>query len=155
MWEDGLLWMNRAAVARAGVSADFAIREFITAARADPGVLRVDQVRTLAREDTVKNAVVRRWYHMIPPDMPVEVVVTLKPHYVWGNLPIAMHGQPSDDDAHVPIIFYGAPFKPGSYRDMTRVVDMAPTLAAALGLAPTERVDGQVLRAALRSAGPN
>lgn len=154
-WEDGLLWVDREAIARAGASADFAIREFMTAARADSGVLRVDQVRNLAQGDTVKDAVVRRWYHMIPPDLPVGVVVTLKPHYVWGDLPIAMHGQPSDDDAHVPILFYGAPFKRGTYRDMARVVDMAPTLAAALGVAPTERLDGRVLRAALRSAGKN
>lgn len=154
-WEDGTLWVDRAAIARAGASADFAVREFITAARADSGVLRVDLTRALAQQDTTKDAVARRWYHMIPPDLPIEVVVTLKPHYVWGDLPIAMHGQPSDDDAHVPIVFYGAPFKPGSYREWARVVDMAPTLAAVLGLSPTERVDGRVLRAALRSAGSN
>lgn len=154
-WEDATLWVDRAAIARAGASADFAIREFMTAARADPGVLRVDQVRTLAQQDTVRDAAVRRWFHAIPPDMPIEVVVTLKPHYVWGDLPIAMHGQPSDDDAHVPIVLYGAPFKPGTYREHARVVDMAPTLAAVLGVVPTERLDGQVLRAALRSGGPN
>jgi predicted AlkP superfamily pyrophosphatase or phosphodiesterase len=155
VWEDGLLWVNRAAISRAGVSPDFAVREFMTAARADPGVWRVDEVRTLAQQDTVKDPVARRWYHMIPPDLPIEVVVTLKPHYVWENLPIAMHGQPTDDDAHVPIVFYGAPFKQGTYREAARVVDIAPTLAAVLGVVPTERVDGRVLRAAVRSGGSN
>ena len=155
MWEDGVLWVDRPAFSRAGVSADFAVREFVTAARADAGVLRVDQVRTLAQRDTTRDAIARRWYHMIPPDLAVEVVVTLKEHYVWGNFGIAMHGSPHDDDARVPIVFYGAPFKPGLYRDPARVVDMAPTLAAVLGISPTERVDGQVLRAALRSAGTN
>lgn len=154
-WEDGTLWVDRAAIARAGASADFAIREFMTAARADSGVLRVDQARTLGQQDTVRDAVARRWYHMLPPDLPIEVVVTLKPHYVWGNLPIAMHGQPSDDDAHVPIVFYGAPFRPGAYREFARVVDMAPTLAAVLGVSPTEHLDGHVLRAALKSGGSN
>ncbi|HLB34937.1 MAG TPA: alkaline phosphatase family protein, partial [Gemmatimonadales bacterium] len=153
MWEDGVLWVDRPAFSRAGVSADFAVREFVTAARADAGVLRVDQVRTLAQRDTTRDAIARRWYHMIPPDMPIDVVVTLKPHYVWGNYGIAMHGQPSDDDANVPVVFYGAPFKPGAYREAARVVDLAPTLAAVLGISPTERVDGRVLRAALRSAG--
>jgi len=155
LWEDGVLWVDRAAFSRAGVSADFAVREFVTPARADPGVLRVDQVRTLAQQDTARDDISRRWYHMIPPDLAVEVVVTLKEHYVWGNFGIAMHGSPHDDDARVPIVFYGAPFKPGLYRDPARVVDMAPTLAAVLGISPTERVDGQVLRAALRSAGTN
>lgn len=155
LWEDGVLWVDRAAFSRAAVSADFAVREFITAARADAGVLRVDQVRTLAQQDTARNYVSRRWYHMIPPDLAVEVVVTLKEHYVWGNFGIAMHGSPHDADAQVPIVFYGAPFKPGLYRDNAKVVDMAPTLAAVLGVSPTERVDGRVLRSALRSAGTN
>jgi hypothetical protein len=115
----------------------------------------VDQVRGLAQQDTVRDAIARRWVHMLPPDLPFEVVVTLKPHYVWGNLPIAMHGQPTDDEAHVPIVFYGVPFKPGTYREFSRVVDMAPTLAAVLGVPPSERLDGRVLRAALRSGGSN
>jgi arylsulfatase A-like enzyme len=155
MWEDGVLWMDRGAFGRAGVSADFAVREFITAARETPGVLRVDQVRTLTPRDTVRDWVVRRWHHMIPPDLPVEAVVTLKEHYVWGPASYAMHGSPHDDDARVPIVLYGAPFRPGLYRDDARVVDIAPTLAAVLGIVPTERVDGRVLRAALRSGGTN
>lgn len=154
-WEDGVLRVDRAALGRAGVSADFAVREFLTASLADPGVLRVDQVRTLAQQDTARDYVARRWYHMIPPDLGVEAVVTLKEHYVWGNYGIAMHGSPHDDDANVPVVFYGPPFRPGTYRDDARVVDLAPTLAAVLGVAPTERVDGRVLRTALRSPGSN
>ncbi len=154
-FDDGPLFVNRDALARAKLNADSVVTAFAAAARAVPGVLRADRVRTLAQQDTVRDAVARRWYHMIPPDQSVELVVTLRPHYVWGNLPIAMHGQPTDDDAHVPIMFYGAPFKPGAYREWARVVDIAPTLAAVLGVSPTERVDGRVLRAALRSAGPN
>lgn len=156
LWEDGVLWVDRAAFSGAGVSADFAVREFVTAARANAGVLRVDQVRTLARQDTTRDYIARRWYHMIPPELAVEVVVTLKEHYVWAaSVPIAMHGSPHDADAHVPIVFYGAPFRSGVYRERARVVDMAPTLAAVLGVSPTERVDGRVLRTALRSAGTN
>lgn len=155
VWEDGVLWVDRAGLSRAGVSADFVVREFVTAARADAGVLRVDQVRTLAQRDTTRDVIARRWYHMIPPDLPVEVVVTLKEHYVWGDYGIAMHGSPHNDDAQVPVVFYGAPFRPGAYRELARVVDMAPTLAAVLGVSPTERLDGRVLRAALRSAGTN
>jgi arylsulfatase A-like enzyme len=154
-FDDGPLFLNRAALERAGVKPDSVVAGFQEAVRKVPGVARADRMEALAKQDTVKNAAARRWLHMYPPDIAVQLVVTLKPHYVWGNLPIAMHGQPSDDDAHVPIVFYGAPFKPGAYREQVRVVDMAPTLAAVLGIWPTERVDGKVLRAALRSAGSN
>ena len=60
------------------------------------------------------------------------------------------HGSPYDDDAHVPMIFYGAPFRPGKYAGRALVADMAPTLAAVLGTAPLERLDGRVQRRAIR-----
>ena len=154
-FDDGPLFLNRAVLERAGVRPDSVVARFASAVRAVPGVARVDRMEALAKQDTVKDAVARRWSHMYPPEQSVELVVTLKPHYVWGGLPIAMHGQPSDDDSHVPMVFYGAPFKRGAYQERARVVDLAPTLAAALGIWPTERVDGRVLRAALRSARPD
>jgi arylsulfatase A-like enzyme len=55
----------------------------------------------------------------------------------------------SDDDAHVPILLYGPPFEKGRYPAFVRVVDIAPTLAAILGLTPTEPLDGRVLTDAL------
>jgi hypothetical protein len=67
----------------------------------------------------------------------------------WGR-GIATHGTPHDYDAHVPVIFYGPPFKPGKYDEFARVVDMAPTLAEVTGTRPLERLDGHPLRAALR-----
>jgi hypothetical protein len=122
----------------------------VAAERKAPGVLRVDLMRDLARADTIKDAIARRWLHMVPPDLPVEVVVTLRPYNYWGERGIATHGTPHDYDAHVPVLFYGAPFKPGKYDEFARVVDMAPTLAAILGVAPLERLDGQILRSAIR-----
>ena len=125
------------------------VAAFIAAERKIPGVLRVDLVRDLARADTTKDAIARRWLHMLPPGLPVEVVVTLRPYNYWGQ-GIATHGTPHDYDAHVPVIFYGRPFKPGKYDEFARVVDMAPTLAAVLGARPLERVDGHVLRSSMR-----
>ena len=63
---------------------------------------------------------------------------------------MAMHGSPSDLDARVPLILYGAPFRPGRHREKARVVDLAPTLAHVLHVPPTDKVDGRVLEAALR-----
>ena len=87
---------------------------------------------------------------MIPTDVPAVLVVTLEPQIYWGGVFYATHGTPHDYDAHVPVILYGPPFRPGRYPRTARVADMAPTLAAALGVTPTERLDGQVLRDALR-----
>ncbi|MEW5929014.1 MAG: alkaline phosphatase family protein [Gemmatimonadota bacterium] len=148
--EDGMLLLDRDGLARARVNADSLARAFAAAARRLPGVLRADLVRELARGDTVNDVVARRWVHMLPPDMPVEAVVTLKPGHVWGTASYAQHGSPQDVDAHVPVIFYGPAFKPGRYDRFARVVDMAPTLARVLDVRPTERLDGRVLTEALR-----
>jgi hypothetical protein len=123
---------------------------FAADARQLPGVERVDFVRDLIKGDTVKNSVTRRWLHALPPDVPVPIVVTLKDMHIFGSTRSATHGSPRDRDAHVPIIFMGTPFKPGRYNEFVRTVDIAPTLARVLRVAPTEPLDGRVLRSALK-----
>jgi arylsulfatase A-like enzyme len=92
----------------------------------------------------------RRWLHAIPPDLPAELVVTLERYYYYAGVGYATHGSPHDYDARVPIILYGAPFRPGNSAGFVRVVDIAPTLARVLGVPPTERTDGRVITEALR-----
>jgi arylsulfatase A-like enzyme len=87
---------------------------------------------------------------MFPSDVPVEVVVTLTPGSYWNYYNAAMHGAPHNYDSHVPLIFWGAAFKPGRHEGFVRTVDLAPTLAQALGVKPTERLDGRPLTAAFR-----
>jgi predicted AlkP superfamily pyrophosphatase or phosphodiesterase len=149
IWDTPFLLVDRAALTAGKLSPDSVIAAFMAAERKVPGVLRVDLMRDLARADTTNDAIARRWLHMLPPDLPVEVVVTLRPYNYWGP-GSATHGTPHDYDAHVPVLFYGPPFKAGKYDEFARVVDMAPTLAAVLGVMPLERLDGQVLRSSIR-----
>jgi arylsulfatase A-like enzyme len=86
---------------------------------------------------------------MISPDSPVEYVYTSAEGAYPADARIAEHGTPYDNDAHVPVIFYGPWFKAGRYGERALVVDMAPTLAHVVGVPPTERVDGRVLEHAL------
>ena len=149
IWDTPYLLVNRAALSAGRLSPDSVIKAFVAAERKIPGVERVDLVRDLARADTTRDYVARRWLHMLPQGSPVEVVVTLKPYNYWGP-GSATHGTPHDYDAHVPVIFYGPPFKAGKYGEFARVVDMAPTLAQVLGVPPSEQLDGHVLRSSLR-----
>jgi predicted AlkP superfamily pyrophosphatase or phosphodiesterase len=122
---------------------------FITAAKRIPGVMRVDRFADLPGR-AAKDPIARRWLNSFPQDMVPAAVVTLGPGHMYNYPVIATHGSPHDYDARVPLIFYGPGFKPGRYGQPSRVVDLGPTLAAVLGVQPTEPVDGQVLRAALR-----
>jgi predicted AlkP superfamily pyrophosphatase or phosphodiesterase len=147
---EGMVWIDRAAFRRANADADSVLRVFADGARRVPGVARIDLVKSLATADTVRDAVARRWYHMLSPELPVELVVSLEPYAYWEGVTYATHGTPNDEDARVPVLFWGRPFKPGRYDEMARVVDMAPTLAQVLGVSPLERLDGRVLTRALR-----
>lgn len=147
---EGMLFVDRAAFARAHVDVDSTLRRFADAVRKVPGVGRVDFVRSLAQADTVHDAVPRRWLHMLSPELPVELVVSLEPYAYWAGTPIATHGTPNDEDAHVPVVFWGAGVRAGRYGEFARVVDIAPTIAQVLGVPPLERLDGHVLTRALR-----
>jgi arylsulfatase A-like enzyme len=144
-----LVYVDRGAFAAARVNPEPLLRRVADVARRAPGIARVDRVRDLATEDTVRDAVARRWAHMIPPDSPVEYVITP----VRGSYPVgatvAEHGLPYDDDAHVPVILYGPWYHTGRYPERALVADLAPTLAWVIGVPPTEHVDGRVLRHAL------
>jgi predicted AlkP superfamily pyrophosphatase or phosphodiesterase len=150
-WENGMLWTDRDAIRRGGLDADSLVRQFANYVRRVPGVARVDPYRSLTQLDTTHDAIARRWLHMFPADLAPTLVVTLTPYSVWGDGASAEHGSPYDYDANVPILFAGSFFKPGKYATPARVTDMAPTIAAALGVRPTERLDGRVLREALAS----
>ena len=118
---------------------------FVAEARRVPGVLRADVLDRLARADTVKDAIARRWLHSFRPGGDVLAVVTLQPYHTFDGGNTATHGSPHDYDAQVPLIFWGAPFLPGRRTDAARVVDLAPTLAELLGVSPLERLDGHPL----------
>lgn len=125
---------------------------FVREARKVPGVFRVDALRDLATADTVKDTNARRWLHMFRPSGDVLAVITLDPFNLFERYNMATHGSPHDYDAHVPLIFWGAPFRTMQDDHFVRVVDLAPTLAAVLGIPALEKLDGRPLGAAVRPA---
>jgi hypothetical protein len=150
-----LVYVDRAAFATAHVDPEPILRRFADVVRTGPAIARVDWMRDLARRDTVRDAVSRRWLHQIPPDAPVEIVITPAPGAYAVDATIAEHGLPYDDDAHVPVMFYGPWFRAARFGERALVADMAPTLASVIGVPPTERLDGHVLtRAIVPAARP-
>lgn len=149
-FDTGMLVMDRAGLAATGVNVDSVVGKIAEDIRRLPPVLEVDTRASLAGRDTTTDWVARRWKNLVPPELPVELLVTLKPHMSWGTPGIAMHGQPTDDDTHVELLLWGPAVRAGRYESRVSVVDIAPTLARVLGIRPGERVQGRVLREALR-----
>jgi arylsulfatase A-like enzyme len=74
------------------------------------------------------------WYVMAVPEP-----------YTVGPAKGTDHASPYTYDTHVPLAFYGLPFRAGTYRTHAEPIDLAPTLASLLGInAPTHSV-GRVL----------
>ena len=143
-----LVFMDRNAFTAKKVKPDSVLDALAAALRATPGVQRVDRFTKLLA-DSARDQVARRWSHQFPSTVPVELVVTLTPYSLFPGS-IASHASGHDYDSHVPLIFYGAGVKPGRTTSFVRTVDLAPTLAAIVGVKPTERLDGVVLTQALR-----
>jgi predicted AlkP superfamily pyrophosphatase or phosphodiesterase len=152
-FDTGLLFLrDNGRLAALGFRPDSVVDLVARRIRAVPGVARVDAPASLAGADTTADPIARRWLHELAPDAGVALVVTLADWNAWGfpgGIQIAEHGQPSDLDAHVPLIFWGQGLRGGVYGSRANTVDIAPTLARLLGLSPLSVVDGRVLTEAI------
>jgi predicted AlkP superfamily pyrophosphatase or phosphodiesterase len=151
LFDSGVLELDRAALARAKINKDSLVQSVRSAFLLVPGVARAERISDLVRRDTVNDGIARRWLHIFADEEQAALVVSLAPYNYWlAGYWQAQHGSPNDPDARVPIIFYGSAVRTGRYGEFARVVDMAPTLAAIVGVTPQEKLDGHVLRHAIR-----
>ncbi len=146
-----LLLLDNGRFAATGIKTDSILDATIARILRVQGVARVIKPADLASADTANDPVARRWLHLLTPDAGVVLTVTPQPGSVWDipNLPIAMHGVASDDDAHVPIILWGRGVRRGAYAGRMNTVDIAPTLSVLLGITPLALVDGHARTEAL------
>jgi predicted AlkP superfamily pyrophosphatase or phosphodiesterase len=152
-FDDGVFFVkNQAPFDSVKVNADSVARVLAAAVRKVPGVLRADLFTDLAKADLAKDKIARRWLHMFDAGGAAKMAVTLTPYSYWESTTYATHGMPHDSDANVPVLFWGSGVRAGVYADEVRTVDMAPTLAAILGITPSEPLDGVVLKKAVRAA---
>jgi predicted AlkP superfamily pyrophosphatase or phosphodiesterase len=148
---DNILTLHTAALWQRGLRADSIADGFATDVMRINGVMRADLISRLPAADTVHDAIARRWLHVFSPTSDTaRLVVTLTPFSYSASVTYATHGSPHDADAHVPLVFTGAWFKPGRRPEFVRTVDLAPTLAAILGVKPLEVLDGRALTAVIR-----
>ncbi len=153
-FESGMVVLDKARLRAKGLNVDSVVRSLHSAWSKLPGVQAVYRKEDLPRLAASGNVIARRWLHAIPENLDAVLGVSLKPYHYWSTVNYATHGTPNQLDAWVPLVFAGGPFKAGRYTTAVHTVDVAPTLAAALGIRPIEAVDGRVLREALRTPPP-
>jgi arylsulfatase A-like enzyme len=71
--------------------------------------------------------------------------------FLFEKGPIAvMHGSPWRYDTHVPIIFAGPGIDAQTVHRLVHPVDVAPTIAAFMGMTPPAAAQGKALQEVLR-----
>jgi arylsulfatase A-like enzyme len=98
----------------------------------------------LARNEVPRSAVGTKYANSYSP-LGGWYLIGVPPPYVLFEDSGADHGSPYTYDAHVPLLFYGLPFQPGTYRTSVEPVDMAATLASLLGINAPSHAVGRVL----------
>ena len=80
------------------------------------------------------------------------VMMVLDAYQIAGVSPLAgtNHFTPWSYDRHVPLAFYGAPFKPGVYHQLVEPVDIAVTFSSLAGVNRPSAAVGHVLIEALK-----
>ncbi len=114
-----------------------------------PGVERVFPGDALELKRHSADRIERAVALSFVPGQSGDIIMVPKPYWIATDSSAATHGTLHPYDQHVPVILMGRPFvKAGRYRDPASPADIAPTLAALVGL-PMPAVDGHVLRAAI------
>ncbi len=151
---NGLLTANVADLRSRGVHVDSLSRTLAAAIRSLPGVRAVYTPRALAAAPA-SDVEAGRWRRQVSADAEWLVAVALHPDWVWGSSTTSTgHGTTNPDDMTVPILFRVPGVSAARLEQRARTIDIAPTLAAILGVRPTEVVEGIPLPAVLPRRSP-
>ena len=134
-----------------------ALAAIVRTIAAIPGVARVFRPEELHPLPQTADAMLRAASLSYVPGRSGDLIVALKPYWIFGNANGAgtTHGSANLYDQRVPLIFYGAGIHPGIFLNNSSPADIAPTLAYLCGIT-LARVDGHLLTDAVapNSAAP-
>jgi hypothetical protein len=118
------------------------------AARAQEHIARVYTEQELRTGRVQQDAIGRAFSLGFHAARSGDLFVLQEPYYLFGTTR-ANHGTPYDYDSHVPLLMLGPGIKPGIYPGKVEVNDLAPTLAALLGVEAPSGAMGRILSEAL------
>jgi predicted AlkP superfamily pyrophosphatase or phosphodiesterase len=114
-----------------------------------PGIVRVLRAEQLEGSIHSTDPVVRAAALSYVPGRSGDMVLVTRPRWMFSTVGTT-HGSATAADQRVPLAFMGWGIRPGAYADAATPADLAPTLAALVGVSmPT--AEGRALKAALRT----
>jgi predicted AlkP superfamily pyrophosphatase or phosphodiesterase len=119
---------------RRGVDAASLERAVADAAARQPGIARAFTRNEILAARAASDPSLRAIFEGYDPGRSGDIYMLVKPNYIFWGATGTHHGTPYEYDQHVPLIFYGAGIAPGSHSDKVLINDLAPTLAASVGV---------------------
>ncbi|MGB5942056.1 MAG: alkaline phosphatase PafA [Leeuwenhoekiella sp.] len=133
--------------------------EALAAAEIDPSILEAELAREILKfdhvdkvytRDQLQNAgyttgimeLIQNGFHQ---KRSGDVFIVLDPNYISYGKTGSTHGSGFSYDTHAPLLFYGAGINKGSTFERTVIPDIAPTIAALLGIEFPNGLTGKVL----------
>ena len=141
------LWVDRGVAAKHRVRAEDVAAEAQRLLVREPGIAAAFTAAEIEsgsrRGEAYFTAVERSWHR----DLSGDIQFVLKPYWIPGGYPTGTtHGSPHPYDTHVPLAFYGPAWvKPARVDARVEIADLAPTLAAILGVPPPAAAEGRAL----------
>jgi predicted AlkP superfamily pyrophosphatase or phosphodiesterase len=144
------IFLNQETIARRQVSPEKAAEEAARAAVEVPGIFAAYTRSEVLRGGHPKNSIPHKVFNSFNLQRSGDVFFVLEPYAVAsGRESSATHGTPWTYDAQVPLMFWGSAFRPGRYSEPCQPVDLAATVASALGIEPPAGSVGTPLSQAL------
>ena len=105
----------------------------VAAIAARPGILRVLRSEEVRDGANSKDPLIRAAALSYFPGRSGDLIIATKPGWMISASGTT-HGSAHPDDQRVPLMFFGPGIKPGTYQDAATPADLAPTLAALVGV---------------------
>ena len=144
------IYLNRDVMREYNISPDSAMRVLKDSLLSLPFIADVITRDEIANRhfSTTLGEKVEKTFH---PQRSGDVIYLLKPYNIMsGDSVGSNHGQPYEYDSHVPLILFGRNFKQGIYYEQASPIDIAATLAAALGIDSPPTREGRILKEAMK-----
>lgn len=154
-WIEGVgefeLYLNQGTLGKHGLEAPLAESLAAQAATGIPGVSTAFTKSQVMAGDVPRTPIGRKVSHSFFPRRSGDLFIVFDPYAVpvTGDVETT-HGSPWNYDAQVPLLLWGSEFKPGAYASACEPVDLAPTLAVALGISQPSVAQGTPLATALK-----
>ena len=133
-FEEPAIYLNWIRIAQLKLDGEKVKRAYREAARKIKGISAAFTNSELLRMNpspTEIEAAVRQSFRA---DRSGDVIMVLRPGYIWDYSGTGTtHGQPVEDDQHVPVMFWGAGIVAGRFDDEAAPTDIARTIASMYG----------------------